>query len=126
MEVTPNENNENEYNAYCRVREQPFKHELARLGPFLTSFVRNNLSRTIENTGQISNILCGHTDSIYSKVKLNIKVSNNIGDYKMKFHKMKIVNSMNKICIDKNCNDKGCIEKRLRKGVDIDQLDNVI
>ena len=123
IEITPNERNENEYDAYCRVREQPFKHELARLGPFLTSFVRNNLSRTIEKTGQISNIITGHTDSIYSKVKLNLKVSDNIGDYKMKFHKMKIINSMNKICIDKNCNDKGCKTKRDKRGIN---LDNVI
>jgi hypothetical protein len=62
--------------------ENAFKLDYARLGPFLTSAVRFKIAKDVyQNVNHIYRI---YTDSILSDIPLNnLKVSNELGDYKL-------------------------------------------
>ena len=66
-----------------RVRDQPFKTQFARLGSFITGFLRNHLSREIEKIGA-EKVIRANVDGIYSKEPMGLRDSDYMGDWKLK------------------------------------------
>jgi hypothetical protein len=72
------DNYECEYIPY----EQPYIFNYARFGVFLVSYLRNHMSKLAEEHG--TNVVRCATDSIYSKVPLNLDIGADYGQFKLK------------------------------------------
>ena len=79
----PHSDNRQIFNITVRYKDQPFKTEFARIGAFLVSNLRNYISREIEKVG-VENIIRCNTDGFYSKKELDLPISNNMNEYKLK------------------------------------------
>ena len=79
----PRKNNDDILDIRVRVKEQPFITQFARIGSFLTGYLRNHLSREIEKIGA-ENVIRANTDGIYSKAPMNLTESNELGGWKLK------------------------------------------
>ena len=72
--------NEQNYEIKLQAINKTFKSDWARFKPFLLTKGRVLLSKAIEPN--IEHIMRSHTDSLYSSVKLEISIGDNLGDIK--------------------------------------------
>ncbi len=64
---------------------QPFKHNYARLLPFLTSAVRARMSKIIKENVKFDNLIRSHTDSIFVKQPMDtLDIGDSVGQFKLK------------------------------------------
>ena len=64
---------------------QPFKHNYARLLPFLTSAVRARMSKIIKENVKFDNLIRSHTDSIFVKQPIDtLDMGDGVGQFKLK------------------------------------------
>jgi hypothetical protein len=90
LENLPNDNYKNSY----VKKDKVFKYNHARLGTFLTAYVRKQMATDMYSNRE--NIVKCHTDSIVSTTQMKeLILSKNIGDWKVKQGKA-IINASNK------------------------------
>ena len=98
IERIPHTDNKDVYDITVRYKEQPFKTEFARIGAFLTSNLRNHMSREIEKLGMEHIVRC-NTDGFYSKKAFDLPVSKNMNEYKFKKGYGKVVSCNNTVFV---------------------------
>jgi hypothetical protein len=93
--ILPYDNDEG-HHIDCYDTKKIYKYSWARLGPFLLSEGRKKISRIM--SPYISDIIRCHTDGLTSRVKLDIKTGDDIGDLKYDYYKnVKIIHFNNSI-----------------------------
>jgi hypothetical protein len=92
LEILPNDN----HKIYYVKKDKVFKYKHARIGAFLTAYVRKQMANKMFPFRE--NIVKCHTDSIVSTIPINdLSISKDLGDWKMKQGKAIISASNRKI-----------------------------
>lgn len=74
-----------------------FKYPWARCSIFLTAYCRFQMMKIILDCDKIENIVCINTDGFVSKTKQDLKISNEIGDFKIKQYGNCTINDSNHV-----------------------------
>ena len=90
-EITEIDKQKNGYRFTAQTETRYYKTNWARIGPFLTSRVRCEISRLAQP--YYNNIKHLHTDGFYSDIKLPLKIGDKLGQLKHKhFDNIKVLN----------------------------------